>query len=133
MRQPSSGPAREPEPARQIRFPQAVRERLHLGREQVPVGVEGDAGRRMAQLRLHRLDARTLGDEQAGAGMPKVVEPQAVRQWGQVTTSSPSAPRRAPPQNQQLGCISGSLQVGDRVSAPRLPRAPGRPCQRRER
>jgi hypothetical protein len=36
----------------------------------------------MPQLRLHRLDARALGDEQAGAGMPKVVEAQAVRQWG---------------------------------------------------
>ena len=34
------------------------------------------------QLRLHRLDARALGDEQAGTGMPKVIEAQAVRQRG---------------------------------------------------
>ena len=45
----------------------------------MPVGVEGDAGGRMPQLRLHRLDARALGDEEAGAGMAEVVEAQAIR------------------------------------------------------
>jgi hypothetical protein len=34
----------------------------------------------MAELRLDRLDARALRDQQAGAGVPQVVEPQAFRQ-----------------------------------------------------
>jgi hypothetical protein len=34
----------------------------------------------MAELRLDRLDARALGDEQAGAGVPEVLEPQPLRQ-----------------------------------------------------
>jgi hypothetical protein len=37
---------------------QAVSERFHPGPEQVPVGVERDAGGRMPELRLDRLDAR---------------------------------------------------------------------------
>jgi hypothetical protein len=36
----------------------------------------------MPELRLHGLDARALGDEQARARMPKVVEPQALWQQG---------------------------------------------------
>jgi hypothetical protein len=64
---------------------QAISERFRLGRERVPVGVERDAGRRMPQLRLHRLDARALGDEQAGARMAEVVEAQAIRQQGRTS------------------------------------------------
>jgi hypothetical protein len=40
----------------------------------------------MPQLRLHRLDARALGDEQAGAGMAEADEAAAdieeVQGWG---------------------------------------------------
>jgi hypothetical protein len=57
-------------------------ERVQLVREQVPVGVQGDAGGRVAELLLHRLDAGTLADEQARGRVPQVVEPQCGRQAG---------------------------------------------------
>ena len=57
---------------------QPVSEPLELVREQVPVAVQRHRRRSMAELGLDRLDARALGDQQARAGMAKVMEPQPV-------------------------------------------------------
>jgi hypothetical protein len=53
-----------------------VSEPLQLVREQMPVTVQRHRRRGMAELRLDRLDTRALGDEQARAGMAKIVESQ---------------------------------------------------------
>jgi hypothetical protein len=39
----------------------------------VPVGVQGDAGRGVAELLLDRLDAGALADHQGGRRVPQVV------------------------------------------------------------
>jgi hypothetical protein len=41
----------------------------------VPVGVQGDAGRGLAELTLDRLDAGPLADHQRGGGVPQVEQP----------------------------------------------------------
>ena len=46
------------------------------------VGVQGDAGRGVAELGLDRLDAGALGDQQRRAGVAQVVQPQRVGQPG---------------------------------------------------
>jgi hypothetical protein len=61
---------------------QALPEGVHLGRKQMPVGVERDARGRMPELRLHRLHAGVLGDEQADASVPQIVETQPFRRRG---------------------------------------------------
>ena len=55
-----------------------VGELLELAGEQVPVAVQCHRRRGMAELGLDRLDAGALGDEQARAGVAKVMEPQPV-------------------------------------------------------
>ena len=57
---------------------EAVGELLELVGEQVSVAVQRHRRRGVAELRLDRLDTRALGDEQARAGMAKIVEPQPV-------------------------------------------------------
>jgi hypothetical protein len=59
-----------------------VGEPLELVGEQVPIAVQRHRRRGMAELGLDRLDTRALGDEQTGAGMAKVMEPQPVRESG---------------------------------------------------
>ena len=51
---------------------------LKLVGEQVPVAVQRHRRRGVPELGLDRLDARALGDEQARAGVAKVMEPQPV-------------------------------------------------------
>jgi hypothetical protein len=41
----------------------------------VPIGVQGDAGRGVAELGLDGLDAGALDDQQRRAGVPEVVKP----------------------------------------------------------
>jgi hypothetical protein len=47
-----------------VQILQVAGERVQLVGEQVPVGVQGDAGGRMPELLLHGLDAGALADEQ---------------------------------------------------------------------
>jgi hypothetical protein len=51
---------------------------LEILGKQVPVAVESDLNRRMAEVRLDRLGGRTLGDQQGSAGMPHAWERQAL-------------------------------------------------------
>ena len=55
-----------------------VGEPLELIGEQVPVAVQRHRRRGVPELGLDRLDARALDDEQARAGVAKVMEPQPV-------------------------------------------------------
>ena len=54
---------------------QPVGQPLKLIREQMPIAIQRHRRRSMAELGLDRLDARALGDEQARAGVAKVMEP----------------------------------------------------------
>ena len=47
--------------------------------QQVPVTVEGELDGRVAETLLDLLGMRSLGDEQRGAGVPKIVEPKSRR------------------------------------------------------
>jgi hypothetical protein len=73
---------------------QAVGQRVQLVGEQVPVGVQGDAGRGVAELALDGLDAGPLTDHQRGGGVPQVVQAQLL--------------------GQQLGTAIG-VELGDRL------------------
>jgi hypothetical protein len=53
---------------------------VQLLREQVPVAVQGDRRRLVAQVMLHRLDARSLADQQTRAGTAKVMYSEGGRQ-----------------------------------------------------
>jgi hypothetical protein len=55
---------------------EAVGELVQRLGEQVAVAVQRDRGRLVAQVMLHRLDARPFADEQARAGVAKVMDPQ---------------------------------------------------------
>jgi hypothetical protein len=59
-----------------------VGEPLELVGKQMPVAVQRHRGRGVAELGLDRLDAGALGDEQARAGVAKVMEPQPVGESG---------------------------------------------------
>ena len=59
-----------------------VGELLELVGERVPVAVQGHRCRGVAELGLDRIDAGAPGDEQARAGVAKVMEPQPVGESG---------------------------------------------------
>jgi len=52
---------------------------LEILGKQVPAAVESDLNRRMAEMRLDGLGGRALGDQESGAGMPQVMNPQILR------------------------------------------------------
>jgi len=56
---------------------EAVGQVVQLLREEVAVAIQGDRRRLVAQVVLHGLDARALADEQARAGVSKVMHSQA--------------------------------------------------------
>jgi hypothetical protein len=56
---------------------EAVGELVQLLGERVAVAVQRDRGRLVTQVVLHGLDAGALADQQAGAGVPQVMDPQA--------------------------------------------------------
>jgi hypothetical protein len=92
-----------------------------LLREQVAVAVQGDGRRLVAQVALHGLDAGSLADQQARAGMAQVMDPECSRQAGGsggrlgVAFGELRLPRRATlrhREHQIIWCVGSVGEVG---------------------
>jgi hypothetical protein len=112
--------------ARDDRVPWSVLGPRGTENQRCSTGTNGHG--RHARMAAHTASTAPASTSEAALGRVRTPQPPP---WNAAhpPAGSPGG-QRAP---RTLGCISGSLQVGDRVTAPRLPRAPGRPCQRRER